>query len=302
MSLTYTILKDAVKLAGLKKQSAKSMQEILEIKRKANAKNRIPVIHDNKVKVEQLTIEGCPVLWIRHPEKARKANLFIIGGGMVSPPRPGSIRKAVKVAKQTGMDLFVPYYPLCTEYPLTRAYAMILETYRRMLADYAAEDISVLGTSSGGNLALGMIAYMNSEKIDLPRPGYILAISPGTCALTQEEKDRMKHLDEKDVAISAEYMLTAEEIMRYGDASVPEYMIYLQTGDFTGCPKVTFIYGSDENLYAFAPSFEAAMQKYHVPYEMIVGEGMFHCYPVFPICKEAKEGWYKMIALLCMNG
>ena len=28
---------------------------------------------------------------------------------------------------------------------------------------------------------------------------------------------------------------------------------------------------------------------------MIVGAAMFHCYPVFPICKEAREGWDTMI-------
>ena len=32
--------------------------------------------------------------------------------------------------------------------------------------------------------------------------------------------------------------------------------------------------------------------------KMIIGEGMFHCYPVFPICKEAKEGWDKMVQLM----
>ena len=56
---------------------------------------------------------------------------------------------------------------------------------------------------------------------------------------------------------------------------MPEYMIWLQKGDFTNCPKTTFIYGSDETLYACAPSFEAAMQKYGVDYEMIVGKGCF---------------------------
>jgi len=30
-----------------------------------------------------------------------------------------------------------------------------------------------------------------------------------------------------------------------------------------------------------APSFEAVMKKYGVNYQMTVGEGMFHCYPVF---------------------
>ena len=47
-----------------------------------------------------------------------------------------------------------------------------------------------------------------------------------------------------------------------------------------------------------APSFEAAMKKYGVDHRMIVGEGMFHCYPVFPIVKEAKGGWDLMVRLM----
>ena len=93
-------------------------------------------------------------------------------------------------------------------------------------------------------------------------------------------------------------MKRAVEILRCGDNSVPEYMIWLQRGNFTGCPPTTFIYGSEETLYACAPSFEEAMKKYGVDYEMIVGEGLFHCYPVFPICKEAKEGWKMMVELI----
>ncbi len=172
---------------------------------------------------------------------------------------------------------------------------MIHETYRVMLHGYAAERISVLGTSSGGNLALGMVPYINDGRTAVPMPGYIMAISPGTCADTEEEWLRMQELDEKDVAIPAEYMKTAVEIMRHGDDSVPDYMLWLQRGDFTNCPKVTFVYGSDETLYACAPSFEAAMKKYGAAYEMIVGEGLFHCYPVFPICREGREGWDLMV-------
>ncbi len=299
MSVTYEILKKAAKKIDIKKQwSGMTTEELLENRRKQNAKNKIPNLKDDNFNIEQMDVMGFPVLKMIHKEPARRANLFLIGGGMVSAPRPASIKKALKFAKETGMDLFVPYYPLCTEYPLTKAYEMIHETYRVMLEDYEAKNISVLGTSSGGNLALGMVPYINDGHDDTPMPGYIMAISPGTCVSTDEEWERMLELDKLDVAIPAEYMKTAVEIMRHGDDTVPEYMIWLQKGDFTNCPKVTFIYGSHETLYACAPSFEAAMKKYHVTYQMIVGEGMFHCYPVFPICPEAKEGWKMMVRLM----
>ena len=299
MSVKYKILKRLVKSANIKKMwTGMSTEELLKNRRNQNAKNRIPDLKDEAFDISHIEIMGCPVLKLIHKKRTEHVNLFLIGGGMISAPRPGSIKKALRFAKETGLDVFVPYYPLCTDYPLTRAYEMIHETYRVMLREYKAENISVLGTSSGGNLALGMVPYINDGRGDTPMPGYIMAISPGTCVDTDEEWQRMLELDKKDVAIPAQYMKTAVEIMRHGDDSVPEYMIWLQKGDFTNCPKTTFVYGSDETLYACAPSFEAAMKKYGVDYEMIVGEGMFHCYPVFPICKEGKDGWNMMVRLI----
>lgn len=35
-----------------------------------------------------------------------------------------------------------------------------------------------------------------------------------------------------------------------------------------------------------------------VKYDMIVGESMFHCYPVFPVCREAKAGWDMMVQMM----
>ncbi len=299
MSTTYEFAKRIVRMLNIKKRFEADSPEELAAKAKIeNEKTRIPQLKDDEIEITQTDVMGFPVLKMIHRKKTNRSNLFIIGGGMIRSPRPGSIKKALKAAKESGLDLYVPYYPLCTDYPVTRAYEMIHETYKLMLQSYAPENISVLGTSSGGNLALGIPAYINAEKREVPMPGSILAISPGTCPRTDEEWRRMQELDALDIAIPASYMKTAEVLMRHGDPNVPDYMLYLQTGDFTNCPRVTFIYGSDEVLYGAAPSFEKAMIKYGVPYKLIVGQGMFHCYPVFPIVREAREGWNQMIGIM----
>lgn len=299
MSIKYEVLKRLVKASGLKKRwVGVSTEALLESRRKQNVRNKIPALRDDAFEISQVQVMGCPVLKLIHRQRTNRANLFIIGGGMISAPRPGSVKKALRFARETGLDLYIPYYPLCTDYPLTKAYAMIHATYREMLKDYAPENISVLGTSSGGNLALGMVPYINDGHGDVPMPSHIMAVSPGNCVENDAEWQRMLALEKLDVIIPAQYMKTAVEIMRHGDDSVPDYMLWLQKGDFTNCPRVTFIYGSDETLYACAPAFEAAMQKYGVDYRMIVGEGMFHCYPVFPIVKEAQEGWDMMVRLM----
>ena len=302
MSLRYELLKGIVKIVGIKKMwKLDDLEGFLENRRKANARLRIPDLKDDEIEIVRIQVMGFNVLKMIHRQKSEYANLFIIGGGMVMSPRPGSVKKALQFAKESGLDVFVPYYPLCTEYPLYRAYEMIHELYKEVLKDYKAENISVLGTSSGGNLALGMVPYINDGHDDTPMPGYIMTISPGTCVDSDEEWERMLELDKKDVAIPAEYMRSAVEVMRHGDENVPDYMIWLQKGDFSNCPKVTFIYGSDEVLYAVAPSFEKIMKEYDVEYEMIVGEGMYHCYPAIPVCREAKEGWKMMIQKIKEN-
>ena len=157
MSIKYEIIKRIVKAVGMKKMwSGKSADEIIAVKKKENEKNRIPELSDPDFEISRFDVMGFTVIKMVHKNKSPYANLFIIGGGMVMAPRPDAVKKALKFAKETGADVYVPYYPLCTDYPLTKAYEMIHETYKTMLKDYSAENISVLGTSSGGNLALGI--------------------------------------------------------------------------------------------------------------------------------------------------
>ncbi len=297
MSIKYELIKFVARACGFKNWGNKSPEELIKYMKGYNAKNSIPDIQDSEFDIDRIEIMGCPVIRMIHKHKTDKANLFLIGGGMVRAPRPASIKKALKIAKESGVDLYIPYYPLCTDYPISKAYEMVFATYKKMLENYEANNISFLGTSSGGSLALGLIAYINAgHEAQMPR--HIIAISPGTCVVANEEWKRMQELNQKDLLVSANYMKTAADILRHGDTSVPDYMIYTQTGDFTGCPKVTFMYGTDETLFAVAPSFATAMKKYCVAYDMIIGEGLFHCYPVFPIVKEAIEGYNKMIELL----
>lgn len=297
MSLKYEILKTLARLIGPKKFLMGDVDELVEKMKRENAKNKIPKLSDPEIAVAEIKVAGFPVLKMIHRQKTDKAGLYMIGGGMIRSPHSFDIKTALRIAKESALDLYVPFYPLCTDYPITNAFEMIHETYKVMLENYAAKNISALGTSAGGFLALGIPAYINAQKSDVPMPGRIIAVSPGACAATDEEWKAMLALDKADMIIPARFMKTMETVMRHG-MEVPDYMIFLQKGDFTNCPAVTFMYGTDEVLFAVASSFEDTMKKHGVNYRMIVGEGMFHCYPVFPICEEAKRGWDQMIRIL----
>ena len=97
------MLKRLVKASGIKKRwVGQSTEKLLEGRRKQNAKNRIPELKDDAFIISRILVCGFPVLKLTHKQPADHANLLLIGGGMISAPRPASIRKALRFAKETG--------------------------------------------------------------------------------------------------------------------------------------------------------------------------------------------------------
>ena len=293
MSAFYTFIKVGARAVGFERPLKKSAGEIIEKSRKENLWRGLPDIHDPELDIHVESISGRPLLCMLHPDREpeapKKAIMYLIGGGFVKAPRHEAILRAVRMAKITGKDVFVPYYPLCTDHPVSKAYDMVLASYRRLLEDYAPENICLLGTSAGGMLALGMIAHMNATGCDLPKPKEIYALSPATCPEDAEEYRRMKKYDRMDFMIPAKFLRTMEGIMRHGSDSVKDYMVYLKKGDFTDCPPVRLVYADTETLYGGCPGIEAALRKYGVSYQKIIGKGMFHCYPIYLAPPEALE-------------
>ena len=185
---------------------------------------------------------------------------------------------------------------------MDKTFEVSFEAYRLMTQTYKAENISVLGFSSGACLAIGIFLHNNALGRPLNMPGKIISVSPGGIpdVTLEENKDvweRVNVLNHKDIMIEPTYIKTAREISK-GDKDLPEYMLDGTVGDFTDFPKTYFYYGENECLYAFADEFKKAMEKYKTPYEIIVGKGMCHCYPLVRFFREGREAQDQIIELL----
>lgn len=222
---------------------------------------------------------------------------------MITQPNKLDFKLSERIMEQTGKDVWFLFYPLCSEdVKIDKTYEVSFEAYRLMTKTYKAENISVLGFSSGACLSLGIFLHNNDIGRPLPMPGKIISVSPGgipdvTVDENKEIWEKLKELNHKDVMIDPTYIKTAREIAK-GDEDIPEYMLDGTVGYFTDFPKTYFYFGENECLYAFAQTFKKAMEKYHVPYEIIVGKGMCHCYPLVRFFKEGREAQDEIIELL----
>lgn len=290
MSVRYVIAKNALKVLGFKKVFRLPPEALI---RKAEGLNRhrgfrIPSDHrciygDVSVmngRYHCLTIQ-------QQRARAPRAILFFFGGGMVIGPDRGDVNRAAEFGKACKMDVWFPYYPLCTQTSIVETYEMVFATYAQMVQVYGPENITILGFSSGAALGIGVCLHNNALGRPLPMPRRIIACSPGCCPDSEEQFKKMERLNSVDVMVDIAFMRCVRAIMRHGE-DVPAYMLSGTLGDFRDLPEIHFWYGSDEILFACAEDFVAACRAAGVPYALHVGAGMCHCYPMATFFPEGK--------------
>ena len=310
MSLTYKIASTIVRMVGVKKMFLKNKEEMLEYAKKENAK-AVFDLDKAKKRAERKNyylidrdVMGYRLLtYQKNQSPADGAVLYFFGGGMITMPDKLDFALAERIMEQTGKDVWFLFYPLCSEdVQINKTYEVSFEAYKLMTETYKAKNISVLGFSSGACLAIGIFLHNNAIGRPIKMAGKIISVSPGGIpdVRLEENKDiweKVNALNHKDVIIDPTYIKTAREITK-GDADIPEYMLDGTVGDFTDFPKTYFYYGENEYLYAFADEFKKAMEKYKAPYEIIVGKGMCHCYPLLRFFREGREAQDEIIELL----
>ena len=300
----YKLTKTVVKAAKIKKSLIGTKEEVLAKAAKMNAKSRHFIMPtDNKAHYTDHLIQGQYHCGEIDTDKKRRKNaiLFVFGGGMILGSDKGDIGLSRKIAEKTGSDVWFPYYPLCHEHDMLENVQMIFECYEKMLTFYKPENIVFLGFSSGGALILDLITYineLNDSGKDIPMPGLLIPISPGSVPATEYEKAAIKALDERDIMIPAEYMYTARDIMCHG-RDIPEIYLASAHGDFRNAPMTHFYYGSAETLYAFAPSYAESYRKAGSKCVIHVGKGMHHCYALQYFIHGCKPAFDEIMGLIC---
>ena len=310
MTLSYKIAAGIVRLLGIKKIFKKSKEDILEYAKKQNAKSAFDI--DKAMKradrkkyflFDRKAMGHRVLIYQKNENPANGAVLYLFGGGMITGPDSLDFSLSERIMEKTGKDVWFVFYPLCTaDKNIKETYDVCFETYKIMTRTYKPDNIGVLGFSSGAYLALGIFLHNNALGKPLLMPGRIIAVSPGGLpnknrAESKEIWGKLEALSHKDIMIDPAYFSTAREIMK-GKEDVPEYMLDGTDGDFSDFPKTYFYYGENECLYAFAEEFKKAMDKYKAPYEIIVGKGMCHCYPLLRFFKEGREAQDEIIELL----
>lgn len=294
-SFKYKVLLGLCRLFKLQRVMELPPEKAQKLFRKAYKGVVIPKMHDDRIDIKEELILDTTCLWYRYKNRNDRACIYLIGGGMLKYPKPGQAKEVLELARKTGVDFVLPYYPLVhTGNTLPDVYEMLYALYKDMLRTYEPQNIYFLGGSSGANLALGMISYINDKGEGLQIPGKVYAGSPGSLLITEEEKKKADRLDKTDVIMSQKATNSVWEGMT-GGKKVADYMESLQLGNYIGLKDVYLSFGGDEVFAAAADSIKARLEQYGVHVTMEVAPGMYHCYAVIPLVNDARPAYRRMI-------
>jgi len=222
-TLKYRMLLKAFRMLPVKRIMAGTPEKTQKIFKKAYKGVDIPELHDPEISVSRGEVKGQAVLYYRPRKETDRVGISLVGGGMLKYPKPSQAGGLVSLAKETGINILLPYYPLVFEgSTLTDVYEMLYELYKKTLRKYRPE-----------NIWEGMT----------------------------------------------------------GGEKVPEYMKYLQLGNYYGLSDVYMSFGGDEVFLAGADSIRRRLEEFGTHVTVEIGEGMYHSYAMMPLVEDAQEGY-----------
>lgn len=224
-------------------------------------------------------------------------HVFMHGGGFALGSSSSHRKLAGHLAKACGTHAFVLDFRLAPENPYPAQIDDGVAVVKALISSgLEIDDITPVGDSAGGNLAISIVMRLKAEGH--PLPGQVITMSPW---LNMENTGiTIETNDATDFLIAREGLQA--NIDRYLGKTVDprDPMVNALYADLEGFPRLYICAGDVESLFDDSVRLNELAKKYGVDVEFSIGKNMQHVYPFLagrlPRANEEirkMAGWYK---------
>lgn len=223
-------------------------------------------------------VGGVPGIWtLPAGANASEVLLYTHGGGFAVGSADSHRKLAGHVAKALGVTAFVLDYRRAPEHPHPAQIEDGVAAFRALTErGVAPADITTIGDSAGGNLAVAIPLALRERG--LPQPGRVIAFSPwldmentGATLVTNAETDALITVPLLEGMIAG--VLAEGRIPRRTPLASPLH------ADLTGLPRLYVDAGGAEALLDDAVRLTDRARAAGVDVTLSIGEGMQHVFP-----------------------
>jgi monoterpene epsilon-lactone hydrolase len=217
--------------------------------------------------------------------------LYLHGGGYVSGPDAMHWRFAAALAREAGVRVVLPAYPLTPRHTWTDAQQPLLRLFEHLAVD-APGGVTLAGDSAGGGLALALAQRI--ARSPGPQPTGLVLIAPWV--------DLVGDTPGTEAAAVVDSWLRLSKLRLYGawwagedDPARPE--VSPLHGDFTGLPPMLVNCGTRDLLLPQVRAMVARAREAGCEVEYDEQPGLIHVYPILPV-PEARPARRRVVAHL----
>lgn len=290
-----TLIEMGIQLSGFKSDLTET-NKFNALLANARIENTVPYqlpAVEMTVKVEQLATANLTTIVLNnHNESTQPVIVYLTGGAYLQRPDKTHWDYLSRLAEKSGAKIYVPIYSLVPNATFRRAYQQLASLYGKLYGLIPASQITVMGDSAGGGLALGFCQYLAQHH--LPQPGHLILFSPWLdLDLTNPVIKKYEH---KDVTLAVTGLRKIGKLWA-GDTDHRDYRLSPLFGDFSQLRDVMIVAGTREIMYPDATVLAQKLKAAQVPVQLIVGRGMFHIYPLYQL-PEARQLMNQVVAVI----
>ncbi|QSE94754.1 alpha/beta hydrolase [Rhodococcus pseudokoreensis] len=236
-----------------------------------------PTAEPEGVTYREDTVGGVPGIWcLPLGADTSKVLLYTHGGGFAVGSASSHRKLAAHVAKALGCVSFVLDYRRAPEFQHPAQVEDGVAAFDALVSSgIASRDITTIGDSAGGNLAITIALALREQGKQ--GPGGVIAFSPW---LDMENKgETLATNNDTDALITPELLegMIAGVLGGTVDPTTP--LANPLHADFTGFPRLYVTAGSVESLLDNATRVEERARAAGVDVTLSIGEGQQHVYP-----------------------
>lgn len=214
---------------------------------------------------------GMEVFHFGNKESSQRTIIFIHGGAYVGEINYQHFFFCYLLARKLNAYVLAPVYPLAPKHSCNETFDLITDLYN----EYSNDNIILVGDSAGGGFVLSFCQHLN--RVNLSQPDNVVVFSPWV----DVSMDNV--YDSKSDPILGEVGLRQIGKSWAGDLDTKNYKVSPLYGDNTNLPRTLIFVGDNEIFYKDVLKYAENLERDNVDYRLIVGEGLFHIYPLFPM-------------------
>ena len=243
---------------------------------------------DVDVAMRQEDIAGvrCHIFTPANLKDSHQKLIYLHGGAYWVGASDANTSIPLQLAEKAGLEIISVDYRMAPEDPHPAAQDDTVAVYREILdSGIKADDISFIGDSAGGGLAL--TAALEFKDQGLPQPAAIALISPWTdLSFSGDSHKTLDFYADPRLSVSG---LTKAAGMYAGELDVAHPRISPIFADLSGLPPLLIHVGSREIFLSDATRLAKQARKAGVNVTLDVYEAMWHVWHFYPHIPEAEQ-------------